>query len=56
MLANGDTYYPRTVGGTTDVKLLRTLRSLKLGIGLKGEPGAGKTTLPEAAFGADSLV
>jgi hypothetical protein len=57
VLANGGTYYPRSVGGMLDVDVLRTARNdLKTHLALTGPSGTGKSTLPEAAFGADSVL
>ena len=56
-LPDGTDYYPRMIGGITDVDLLRTARTtLRSPVGLSGASGVGKTTLPLAAFGDDLIV
>lgn len=56
-MPDGSQYFPRMVGGVTDVELLRCARTtLRAHIGLYGSTGTGKSTLPVAAFGADNVV
>lgn len=52
---DGQPYFPPTVGGQPAVALLRTLRGGGAHVALVGEPGTGKTTLAQVAFG-DELV
>lgn len=52
---NGQLYHPRTLGDTTDVEALRRLRAADIPVLLAGPPGAGKTSLVEAAF-ADAIT
>lgn len=47
---NGARYLARNLGGAPDVEVLRRLRTAGLFVILRGEPGAGKTALIEAAF------
>lgn len=56
-LPDGGEYFPRMVGGVTDVDLLRKARTvLRQSCGLYGGTGSGKTTLPVAAFGHDLVI
>ncbi|KJR10520.1 AAA family ATPase [Gordonia sihwensis] len=56
-LPDGGEYFPRMVGGVTDVDLLRKARTaLRQSCGLYGGTGSGKTTLPVAAFGDELVV
>ena len=56
-MPDGSQYFPRMVGGVTDVELLRCARTtLRAHIGLYGSTGTGKSTLPVAAFGADNVI
>ena len=55
-LADGGTYYPRMIGSMLDVDVLRAARAMRVSVALIGQSGTGKTTLPEAAFGADNVL
>lgn len=55
-MPDGTDYYPRMIGGVTDVDLLRTARDLQSPVGLYGESGTGKSTVPLAAFGDDLII
>jgi hypothetical protein len=46
----GGWYLPRRLGGSTDVEVLRRLRTRNIPVLLYGPPGTGKTALVEAAF------
>ncbi|MBH0777692.1 AAA family ATPase [Nocardia bovistercoris] len=48
---NGLMYHPRTLAGSADVDVLRTMRAAEVPVLLYGPPGTGKTSLIEAAFG-----
>ncbi len=53
---NGEVYYTRNIMGHLDVALLRKFRDTNQYVQLIGPPGAGKTSLAEAAFGKDLLT
>lgn len=56
-MPDGSLYYPRLIGGISDVALLHKARAtLRMPVGLHGDTGSGKSTLPIAAFGADLLT
>ncbi|MCF8786145.1 MULTISPECIES: ATP-binding protein [Rhodococcus] len=55
LLPDGRRYWPRSIAGMPDYLVLRKLRGV-MNIRLKGLPGAGKTTLPAAAFGSDLIT
>ena len=55
ILPNGDPYYPRMIGGVTDVDLLRSARANDMAVGFYGAAGTGKSTAALAAFG-DELI
>lgn len=55
ILPNGEPYYPRMIGGVTDVDLLRTAREHGMAVGFYGAAGTGKSTAAIAAFG-DELI
>ena len=55
ILADGRRYWPRELFGTTDVEVLRQVRSHSH-VRLAGPPGAGKTSLAAAAFGEDLIT
>ncbi|MFI9507171.1 AAA family ATPase [Nocardia sp. NPDC052566] len=46
---DGSPYIARTVGGLSDVLVVRKALSLGLNVALAGEPGSGKTTLVQVA-------
>jgi len=48
--ADGRTYQPRELAGTSDVEALRTLRAQGIFTLLAGPPGTGKTALVHTAF------
>lgn len=47
---NGETYYARQLGDSTDVEFLRNARAAQMTVLFRGAPGCGKTALVEAAF------
>jgi nitric oxide reductase NorQ protein len=53
---NGQMYYPRELGGKTDIERLHELRGRFIPALLAGPPGTGKTALVEAAFGQELFV
>ncbi|MGB3674690.1 MAG: hypothetical protein WA988_09640, partial [Candidatus Nanopelagicales bacterium] len=55
LLPNGERYLPRDLAGQPDYLVLRRLRGV-VHMRLKGLPGGGKTTLPQAAFGDDLIT
>ena len=52
---NGHRYDPPVIGGVPAIPLLKHQRHLRRHTALNGEPGSGKTTMAEVAFG-DELV
>lgn len=52
---DGQPYFPPTIGGQPAVALLRAMRDTGMHVSLAGEPGSGKTTLAQVAFG-DQLI
>lgn len=56
IMPDGTEYFPRMIGGVTDIDLLRSAPKLRLAIGLYGDSGSGKSTVPVAAFGDDLIT
>ena len=49
MRPNGERYYPRDLGGHTDIAAIRATRDMRIYPLLAGKPGTGKTALSDAA-------
>lgn len=47
---NGEQYFPRQLGDSTDIEVLRKLREQNIYVRVSGNPGTGKTAMIEAAF------
>jgi hypothetical protein len=55
-MVDGRSYIPRRIHGVRDIDFLRSCRTRQLYPLLSGEPGTGKTTANEAAFGEELLT
>jgi len=53
---NGELYYPRIVGDSTDIEMVRAVHEAGRSVLLFGQPGTGKTALLEAAFTDSGFV
>lgn len=49
-------YLPRTIGTLTDLDVVRRARAAGMTLLLSGEPGTGKTSLCEAAYGSELIT